>query len=154
MLFKNIIRAGLIALLASPTFAQNVSECDWVSGAQNIPEPWEQNTQTFSNGQVRLALLDTVEPAAAAFYLLIISPPLDEVGAPQCRVIGRDTGMGYAGISFQELSADYEASRGLIFQVPATIYLPEEDDFSNSAKLEITLNQATGEITVEQFLAE
>ena len=51
--------------LVSPAQAQEAVWCDWPARADAIVEPWSQNTRTFANGDVRLALLDTIEPAAA-----------------------------------------------------------------------------------------
>ena len=151
-----MIRFGVMALLTClPVIgaAQEVAECDWRASAQSIAEPWEANTRTFANGAVRLALLDTVEPAAGAFHLLILSPPYGETGERQCRVISREGTMGYASLDFAALEAGYDPAKGLTFTLPGVLYLPEES-FSNSLRLTLTLNQATGEITLAQELAE
>lgn len=131
--------------------AQEVAECDWRASARAIAEPWETNTRLFANGAVRLALLDTVEPASAAFHLLILSPPYDELGDRQCRVVGFAEGVGYAAMHFQALEAGYDPAIGLIFTLPAQIYLPDSG-FSNSTLLTITLNQSTGVVGVTQEL--
>ena len=131
--------------------AQEVGECDWRAAAAAIAEPWEENTRTFANGTVRLALLDTIEPANGSFHLLILSPPLGETGERQCRVISREGGEGWAGLMFAQLEAGYDPERGLIFSLPGMIYLPEKT-FSNSTLLTVVLNQSTGEITVSQKL--
>ncbi len=149
---KLLAGISLIAAQALPTSAQQVSECDWRAAAVNIAEPWEANTRTFANGKVRLALIDTVEPAAGAYYLLILSPPFDELGFPQCRLIGFSDGIGYAGMRFERLGASYDPARGLIFDLPAMIYLPEAGGFSNPTRLTITLNQASGGIGITQKL--
>ena len=131
-------------------FAQEVLECDWRSSARNLVEPWEDNTQTYSNGAVRLALLDLGEPAVAAMYVLVISPPYDELGTPQCRVIGWVDGLGFGAVYLKELRADYDPSRGLTFTIPAMLVL--EDGFSNPVEVIATLNQATGDISTELIL--
>ncbi len=119
-------------------------DCDWQASARNIPEPWEAHTRTFSNGKVRLAMLDTIEPAAGWAYLLILSPPFGELGDRQCRLIGSN-GMGFSGMRFDALSADYDPAQGLIFTLPVQMY-----DFQTSQPYErpirIILNQATGQI--------
>lgn len=132
-------------LVAGTAAAQDVQECDWQASARAIAEPWETNTRTFSNGKTRLALLDTVEPAAGAFWLLILSPPYSELGDRQCRVIGRN-GMGFAGMDFASLSASYDPARGLTFLVPVQIY--GSPDYV-TATLSVTLNQATGQIVTD-----
>ena len=95
----------LLGALATPAAAQEAVPCDWAARADGIVEPWEDNTATFANGAVRLALIDTVEPAAGAFHLLILSPPLGELGERQCRTLGIG-GMGFAGLDFASLQAE------------------------------------------------
>jgi hypothetical protein len=140
----------LAALTALPLHAQSVEDCDWRAEARNIAEPWEQNSRVFANGAVRVSLLDTIEPAAVPFFLLVISPPVDEIGSPQCKIIGFGEAQGFAHIEFTTLDANYDPARGLTFQVMTHIYVPEQD-FSNAGILEFTLNQSTGAIATEFF---
>lgn len=146
-----IISTILATGLATTSAAQIAVPCDWQARADAIVEPWEDNSATFSDGAVRVALLDTIEPAAAAYHLLILHPPLDEVGGRTCTTVGLDEGLGYAGLFFDDLTSDYDPTRGLIFTIPAIIYVPEQS-FQNSALLTITVNQATGEVIVDQQL--
>ena len=143
----------LPALLLAPlaATAQTAAPCDWQASAQALVEPWEDNSATFANGAVRVAVLDTVEPAAAAYYFLILSPPMNEVGDRTCTVVGFGDGLGYAYMDFASLKSGYDPARGLIFTIPARIYMPEES-FTNVARLEITVNQATGSVTVTSQL--
>ena len=134
-----------LAALAAPLAAQEAVECDWPARADAIVEPWEENTRTFANGNVRLALLDTIEPAAAAFHILILSPPYDELGSRQCRTLGISPGMGFSGVDFSALTAGYDPAVGLVFDVPAGEYDPDTGG-SRMFGLRFTLNQATGEI--------
>lgn len=141
----------MFVFLATPAVAQTAFPCDWQARADAIVEPWNDNTATFANGAVRVALLDVIEPAAAAFYLLIMHPPYDELGGRVCTVVGRDIGIGYANIDFNGLEAGYDPARGLTFQVPATIFLPKQS-FQNSAFLSIVVNQSIGAVTVKRAL--
>jgi hypothetical protein len=138
---------------AAPVAAQTAIPCGWQARADAIVEPWAENTATFANGAVRVALLDTIEPAASAAYLLITHPPLNEVGGRTCAVIGLDDDLGYAAIFFNELEAGYDAKVGLTFTVPAIIYLPEQS-FQNSALLSIAVSQSTGDVIVTQALGD
>ena len=95
----------------------------------------------FANGNVRLAVLDTIEPAVASFYLLVLSPPSDEVGGRQCRVISLVDGTGFAGLDLAAAVASYDPAKGLSIAIPAKRYLPETDSFG-AEMLAITLNQA------------
>ncbi|WP_375279256.1 hypothetical protein [Pseudooctadecabacter sp.] len=146
-----IVATLLATWLSGTATAQIAVPCDWQARADAIVEPWEENSATFADGAVRVALLDTIEPAAAAFHLLILHPPFDEVGARTCSTVGLDEGLGYAGMLFDDLTSEYDPARGLIFTIPAIIYLPEQS-FQNSALLTITVNQATGDVTVDQQL--
>ena len=137
-------------LFGSPLAAQTALECGWQARADAIVEPWEDNSATFANGAVRVALLDVAEPAAAAYYLMILHPPINEAGRT-CTVIGQSENLGYAAIFFNDLDAGYDPAVGLTFTVPAIIYLPEQD-FQNSTLLSIAVNQSTGQVTVTQDL--
>ncbi|MCK0121958.1 hypothetical protein MWU61_15505 [Loktanella sp. F6476L] len=142
---KSILSIPLVALFAAPLSAQTVSDCDWESSARNLIEPWEDHTKVFAEGAVRLAMLDTVEPAVAAMHLLVLSPPYDEVGDRQCKTIGSGDRIGFSGIRWDALTAGYDPAAGLIFEVPVSRYDPESDGFPTSL-LSFTLNQSTGEI--------
>lgn len=141
----------LSLLCATPLAAQVAFPCDWQARADAIVEPWENNTATFADGAVRVAHLDVGEPAAASAYLLILHPPIDPPAGRTCTVVGLDDGLGYAGILFNDLTAEYEADTGLHFTVPAIIHLPEQS-FQNTALLSIRVNQSTGDVVVSQEL--
>ncbi|ASP18797.1 hypothetical protein ANTHELSMS3_00071 [Antarctobacter heliothermus] len=139
-----------LALLPALAAAQEdpvvtVSDCDWQASAWNLAEPWEENSRTFSNGKTRLALLDTIEPAAAWAHILVLSPPYSEMGDRQCKTIGYG-GMGFGGIRFNELTSSYDPATGLSFNVPVQAYNSAIADF-DWYSLRFTLNQATGDIT-------
>lgn len=143
---KGLVLALAASLIASATIAQDVYDCDWQASAGNIAEPWEANTRTFSNGKTRLALLDTVEPAGGAFWLLILSPPYSELGDRQCRVVGNN-GIGFMNLDFAAMTASYDPSRGLTFIMPGQLY---GDGVNNiDITVSVTLNQATGAIIKE-----
>ena len=141
---KWILAFGL-ALVANGAAAQEVSDCDWRASAYALAEPWEANTRTFSNGKTRLALLDTVEPAAGAFHILVLSPPYNELGERQCKVISATGSIGFYGLDFSGLQAQYDPAIGLGFAIPGQSYDPNTDR-GRAMYLLITLNQATGQI--------
>ena len=141
----------LVGLLAGGAQAQTAIPCDWQARADAIVEPWEENSRTFANGEIRVAYLDVIEPAAASAYLLFLHPPYDELGGRTCTVVGLDEGLGYGGFIFSEIAAEYDPASGLSITVPGFIYLPEQS-FQNSALIRTTINQATGEVTVSQKL--
>lgn len=135
----------LATCLAAPLFAGDVAPCDWRASAANIAEPWEENSRTFANGDVRVALLDTVEPAAGAFHLLVIAPPYDELGYPGCSVVSFDGSMGYGGIAFEVLEAGYNPNLGLVLTMPAYTFDGSDGDMRRIL-LSLAINQSTGEI--------
>ncbi len=148
MNFRKFLAVFAMTVTPMLATAQEVGECDWRSSARNIGEPWADNTRTFSNGKTRLALLDTIEPAAGSIHLLIISPPYDELGSPQCKVISHFGSVGFTGLEFSQLEASYDPSTGLTFVLPGAIYNP--DNGSNIPTfLGLTLNRAPGVITTE-----
>jgi hypothetical protein len=138
----------LALLSATPVTAQAVMPCDWQANAQALVEPWEETSRQFANGAVRVALLDTIEPAAGAFYLLVLSPPYDDVGGRQCKVIGAAPGIGFAGLDFGALASGYDPARGLTLQMPVTLFMPE-DGTTRATLLNVTVNQSTGNVIAQ-----
>ena len=136
---------ALSMALALPATAQDVADCDWRGAAQAIAEPWEDNTATFANGAVRLAVMDVMEPAAGAYHLLILSPPRNELGERQCRVMSAQGSFGFAGLSLQGATAAYDPTTGLTVVLPAK--RSSGGDVFTDASLHVTINQATGTIT-------
>ncbi|MGR3614887.1 MAG: hypothetical protein ACU0BB_02460 [Paracoccaceae bacterium] len=135
----------IFAVVGFPALAQTVENCDWQALAPNLVEPWEANTKTYANGDVRLALLDTVEPAAGSYHLLVLSPPYGELGDRQCRTIGISQGVGFSGVDFGSLRSGYDPAVGLIFDMDVQRFDPDQDDFV-PIHLRFNLNQATGDI--------
>ncbi|EAR50466.1 pyridoxal phosphate biosynthetic protein [Oceanicola granulosus HTCC2516] len=138
--------AALAACLALPLplAAQSVGECDWRARADAIPEPWEAHTMTFANGEVRIALLDTIEPAMVPFHLLVLAPPYDLVGGRTCRVVSWEGTRGFYGLSLEGVTAEYDPAVGLRLQLPAAV--PDADGRETPMWLSVTINQATGQV--------
>lgn len=139
-----IILAVLSTFIVS-AHAQSIEPCDWIANGANIIEPWEQNTRTFANGDVRITALDTVEPAVAAFHFMVLSPPYDEVGSRQCKIVSMSSGIGFSGADFQTLDASYDPAIGLTFTTDVQVLSSDSTSFNNQ-RLQFTLNQATGEM--------
>ena len=142
---------ALLALLSpAAALAQTpatVGNCDdWRSAAQMLAEPWEDNTRLYAEGAVRFAVIDTGEPAAGSFHLLILSPPTEaEPEVAQCKLLSLDESMGFAGLTLRDAVAQDDPVKGLIVTIPATRWLPDTDTYTD-AKLSVTLNQTTGAI--------
>ena len=143
----------MFSATATAVAAVSVENCDWPARADAIVEPWEEFSRTFSNGKTRLALLDTIEPAAGAFHILVLSPPYDELGGRQCKTIGIGPGIGFSGVDFKALKASYNPAVGLVFSVPVQFY-DAASGYARPARLEFNLNQATGQLDAWQVGGE
>lgn len=148
MMGHSICKAlATMALLLGTTSAQaqSVTECDWRASAENLVEPWDETSRTYANGDVRIALLDTVEPAAAAYHLLVLSPPYDEVGGRQCRLISAHESLGFMVVRFDQIEGEYDPEQGLIFRLPAARYNPDRSE-GDWTDLTFVVNQASGQV--------
>ena len=141
---------GVIMLVAyispEPAAAQTLSECDdWRSSVLGIAEPWEANTKTFTEGTVRMVIMDVGEPVVGSFRLMILTPPTaDNPDARQCKVMSLDADLGFAGLSFDSVT-DSTDPTGLTVRIPARRWIAETDTY-NDAVLSVTLNATDGAI--------
>ena len=138
--------AGLSTLAAcAPAFAVQVRECDETAHAQSIMEPWEKNTKSFYNGQVRVALMDTGgEPVCCSAHLLILAPDKDdEMGGRLCRLVGDKGALGFAGIDFARLTTRYDAGRGLLISFPYQLYVDGISNRTGVARVRVNLERGT-----------
>ena len=128
---------------ALPAAATAVQDCTDIARAEYLMEPWEETTRLFLNGKVRLAVLDTIEPAGAPFHLIVLSPPFNEIGDRQCKMISLQEGVGFAGVRFGDLTADYMPTKGFRFALPVGLY-EVETGTTSFVPLLIDLNPTTG----------
>ena len=128
-------------VLAAPANAQTVSDCS--SGevsAMSILEPWEEYSRTFSNGAVRVAIIDLIEPAAVAYQLLVMFPPYNEVGERMsCGLVGMGH-YGFGRIVIDEIQSSYDPATNLIISMPVRAS-------GYQSTLSTTINQIDGTIT-------
>ena len=95
---------------------------------------------------MRVAKLDTIEPAGAPVHLLILSPPMDESGMfRQCRVVSLAEGSGFWSMDFASRKAAYDPGRGLTLTIPVKVYDPSAGD-GVPRVLTVTIDQSTGRI--------
>ncbi|MDP0927451.1 hypothetical protein Q0601_09740 [Paracoccus onubensis] len=154
---KRLIAATL-CMIAAPALAQagpqdaTTYPCDDATRADVIAEPWEQNTATYADGRIRVTLLDYIEPAGAAMKLLILSPPHDEIGRRQCRIVGVPDRQGFYGIDFGKRQAEYDPATGLTLTIPVRQYPTENDQGEDGGwfQLGITIDQKTGDIALQE----
>lgn len=143
--------AGLFSANTAMAELAHVAPCgpDQPGHARSVAEPWEANTQTFANGAIRVAVLDTIEPAVASFYLMVLSPPYDELGDRQCRIVSFGAPrMGFSFLSLERAEASYDPNTGLRIVMDMGRY-NFESGLNDVWALAVTINQATGLVTGE-----
>jgi hypothetical protein len=141
------LRLSSLALYLSalPAGAVTVGPCDGIASVQSVAEPWEANTRTFAKGEIRLVVLDTIEPAVASFYLVILHPPRDELGGPMCSMVSADDGFGFSSMNIGPATAAYDPARGLTVALPVGVYNADTAGFDQGT-LSVTINQASGQV--------
>lgn len=144
---------GLIvaAVLSGPAQAASVHDCDETANAGNIVEPWEKNSRTFYNGQVRVAYLDTGgEPVCCSGHLLVAIPGDDNEpgGGQTCFVVSDHDTLGFMAIGFDKLSTSYDPNRGLLIAFPFERYIDGIRSTKGTAKVRV--NIAKHSVTVEK----
>ncbi|EEW24857.1 conserved hypothetical protein [Rhodobacter ferrooxidans] len=147
-ILRRILSATLVAgLPVLPALAQQVVPCDdWRASAQGIVEPWEANSRAFAKGEIRLAAVDAIEPGAGSMHLLVLSPPYDELGARQCKLVTYTESLGYSGIDLAAAKASYDPAQGLTVVMPVQLYDDATAGFAPYV-LSVSINQATGGIS-------
>mgnify|MGYP000510063448 CR=1 FL=1 len=131
--------------------AQEVSVCDIALQMDKIASPEDLNVRHFANGQVLVAVVyDVRADAAQALSVLVVSPPLDEHGQRQCRLVGASDVAGYAALILDKADAAYDPAIGLTVSFPAVV-MPTTESLGDKIDLAVTINQATGQITPVQI---
>ena len=147
-----------ILFWALPATAQEVTEC-YQEGQENdlnyirvLAEPWEDNTRVFANGDVRIAILDTWDPANFAVHLMVLFLPSDWIEAEgrECRIVSDNQGYGFHQIDLTDMGAGYDPARGLVLTIPTERHAMKSPDITYGA-LEIVINRATNQVTAEFF---
>ena len=140
--------AGCAALMGGTAQAVAVADCDWAANAQNIVEPWEKNSRTFYDAQVRVANLDTGgEPACCSAQLLVIFPDHSDMNTQgTCKLVRATKEMGFFHIDFDKLRATYDARKGLLIAFP---YSTSIDDKPTRGTAKVRLNLEAGTLVAE-----
>jgi hypothetical protein len=141
--------AACLLLTANTAWAVQVRNCDATAHPGNIVEPWEQNAKAFYKGDVRIALLDTGEPACCSKHLLVLTPDAeDPTGGRSCHLVSDHDAAGFNGIDFARITTSYDAKKGLLVVFP---YSRMTDDGAGSkhATGKIRINLASGKVTAE-----
>jgi hypothetical protein len=139
------LMALTLAVMPLAAFGQSVEDCSVFPGYETtILQPASQNLRLFANGAVTLAVFGKRQ--AGGLHLLLMSPPFDDMGIYQCRVVSGPVEAGFTNLDLVGTQASYDPAKGLQFEIPVQSNAPDRSDLP-SAKLTVTLNQATGEIT-------
>jgi len=142
----------LALVLSGPLAAQQVQPCEsggvfpYETTALAIAEPWEANTRSFSEGQVRLTVMDTYEPALGALYLMVIFEPLDRAADFRTCVLVSNGFMGFPNMTLDGLQARELEGQGMMFLVPTTFYNPTDDEFEYG-NLEVVVDRLALSVT-------
>lgn len=146
---RTALLATTLALLSFPAPAAELNDCDWRASAEMIVEPWEANTA--SSDDIRIALIDTAEPALAAFHLLVLSP--DPEGGRQCNLLSAHPDEGFGAIDFEGIEIA-DVPDGLMLAV-STFYYNDamgSVDMENPVYLHLIIDPEAGTIRLEEGL--
>jgi hypothetical protein len=137
------VALALSVALAAPAAAQSTTSCPqtWVSSVQWIPEPWADWTRLYDDGRVRLVIVDTGEPAAEAWNVIVLVTNWYDTGFPPCTVVP-----GFGGA---RLSAEEAGRTGRGYRIPFIGRVDEGGDWVDRT-FHLTLVDASGTIEVER----
>jgi len=138
----------LVLALPSLAVAQVVTDCEpSLAQARSIAEPWEDNILSLANGDVRLAVIDAIEPGAVPFHLMVLTPPYDELGARLCWVVSLDAqGFGFSALTLAGLLKDSDSAGRLVLTLQAARW-NDSTGGPDPALLHIVIDPQTGEVS-------
>ena len=147
MILKHALPSlACLALSTVAAAANSIRSCDtWEANARNIVLLPEPAIRSYANGNIQLLHLDTGgSPACCSSHLMVL------MAAPEgeyydCSLISFDDRDGFAWITLSETLSTYDPASGLLLEVPARIYLPEES-FTNGGYITLLINQGTGDM--------
>ncbi len=131
---------------AGPAAAFITAPCGPEFTPLTITEPWEDNTQTFANGAIRIFEMFIDPNVASGAALGVLHPVPGDEGGPfrRCTAIYAGPDFRYFGQAFvAQATAVYDASVGLIITVPIAFA-----DGSGTRPVTFAVNQATGTVTL------
>jgi hypothetical protein len=117
---------AVLVVLGSAANAAEVGPCNDLDRISNlVGQP-----KWYSEGKIRIAHVDTDgEPVCCSSHLLVFIPS-PEIGS-QCFAVsqkaanGSESQRGFSSIEFNRIKASYDPQRGLLLNVPYTLYNPE-----------------------------
>ena len=112
-----------LVVLATAAGAAEVGPCNDLDRISNLVG----QTKSYSGGKVRIAHVDTDgEPVCCSSHLLVFIPAPD-LGS-QCFAVsqtaakGEGIGRGFSNVEFSRIKSSYDVKRGLLLDVPYTLY--------------------------------
>ncbi len=147
----------LALALAGPVAAQQVRSCGkggefpFETTAMAIAEPWEANTRSFAGGDIRIAVIDTWEPALGAYYLMVLFWPGADTEADirYCSLVSNGA-LGFVSMTLEGMNARYDPARGLVVSVPTTFYNPSDDELEEGT-INVLIDRKNQEVTVTRL---
>jgi len=107
------------------------------------------NVRSFAQGAIRVAHVDTEEPAAAPEHLLIfVAEGLDV----ECYAVSADAeGRGFSSIDMDGLKATYDSNKGLLISVPVRSFDSDKQrSVPGRVKVRISRKDNNNSVTIEK----
>jgi hypothetical protein len=139
-------------LMAMPAMAAVVRDCGDTGRVEFIAEPWAENSRTFYNGEIRIALIDTEgEPACCSSHLMVLytAEPKDEPAYRACKLITQtEGGLGFSGVDFAHIKATYDPKRGVLLSVPVA-RMSEDGASETRSVIKVRLTNKPASVAIE-----
>ena len=140
---------ALLSLLAQAAQAAELGPCKDLDRISILVG----QTKLYSGGQIRIAHVDTDgEPVCCSSHLLVFIPD-PEIGS-QCFAVsqraakGSESPVGFNSVEFNRIKAFYNVRRGLLLNVPYTLYTTDGGRKPGSAHVRVNL-RGKGSVTIE-----
>lgn len=134
----------LMALASTPAQAFVTAPCGPEFTPLTITEPWEENTQSFANGLIRVFEIFIDPNVASGAALGVLHPAGTGENYRICTAIYGSADFPYFAQAFAaETTADYVPAIGLVLTVPVAFA-----DQDARVMLQFVVNQATGTVTL------
>jgi hypothetical protein len=140
-----------VGFSAGAATAAQVRDCDtYEANVRNLNVPYSEAVREYAKGQIVLMSMFIEEPACCGSHLVVLFPSADDY-YQECRLVSWTNDLGYLNINLNDAAATYDPAKGLTVSVPSQLY-DVDSDFRNGVLLDITVNQAKGEVSVRETL--
>lgn len=152
MKYALALAATLIALpgwAMDPTASSPGIPCPARMGLEIIAEPWEENSASYMDGELRVALLFLLDQHE--YQLALLHGPRTELGTRQCHLIAPGEAMGFQDIDFASHQVANDPEKGLTITVPVLLERGETSDDDLWADFFIQIDPQTGDVRYQAF---